>query len=329
VQAHTCSENVGGGERSAVSHVYESSQVFDRMKTIRERIPGNMTSFQYLSVYYELLSRAVRPIVEGSTFADSFVASMVGWQEFNFRRKISFSNRRSAIRSSLEFLVAHPDRKWKKFKAIRLERGVLAEMVEAFLLSSREAQAAASGSLERLVGESVHSYEARCRMVHQDFCHSINCDMLVRIRREAEFWLKQAIEFREKVLEKYYRLCIQTAQRDYASHFHMSVPLDDIINSYVMAAARAIDKCDYTQGVLTSHIKNWFLTARENVGRSRGSGSVQLSEALSIDELDEDEESSQTGELSERVKEIRIIAKLVDPLGAARVFLRIKEPDEI
>jgi hypothetical protein len=287
-----------------------------------------MTSFQYLSVYDEFLYKAVAPIVEETNFAQAFVANLLGWQEKNFRRKISFRPRREATLRGLEFIVSSPQGRLRKFRRIYLERGVLAELVTAFLTATERANEAATLSTSfRLKDEDLQSFQARCRYVVEETNRNLGSVNALRIRRDSVYWLNQAIKFRELILQKYYRLCLTTAQRDYVSHFKHTVPLNDIINSYVLAATRAIDKCDFRQGVLTSHISNWFLTARENVGRSRGSTSVQLNEAVSFDDIEDTSGSSQEEGLlaQEQLRILSEVARLVDPTGAARTYLRLQE----
>lgn len=289
-----------------------------------------MTSYQYLSIYDEFLYKAISSIVEETTFARGFVANLLGWQEKHFRRKISFLPRREATVRGLEFIVSSPAEKVRKFKRIYLERGVLAELVTAFNTATEEAyKASMMDSSMRLDGESLEAFHSRCLYVVQQTNENLGCVNCLRVRREANYWLEQAIRFREMILQKYYRLCLTTAQRDYVNHFNHSVPLNDIINSYVLAAARAIDKCDVRQGVLTSHITNWFLTAKENVGKSRGSSSVLMNEAISLDELEDASGSGQEESLlaREQLRLLSEVARLVDPSGAARTYLRLQEHD--
>ena len=66
------------------------------------------------------------------------------------------------------------------------------------------------------------------------------------------------------ILKKYIRLAIMTAQRDYVQYFDHRVSLNDMCGEYILATARAIDKCDYEKGPLTTHIGNWFFTARKH-----------------------------------------------------------------
>jgi len=287
-----------------------------------------MTSYQYLSGYDELLRKAVEPIVRESNFARSFVANLMGWQEKHFRRKVSFLSRAKAQQRSLEFLLSHPDRRVRAFHNIQLERGVITSLINGFLLATEDAAIAANlePSLRR-EGEDWNQFYARCRMVTASVEEALGCSSLLRVRREAEYWMATAMDFREKIMQKYYRLCITTAQRDYVGFFNHSIPLDDIINSYLMATARAIDKCDYRQGVLTSHITKWFLTAREHVGKSRGSTSLQLSEMLPLEDMDSLSVSSQESFLlqQEETRVLREVAALVDPTGMGRTFLRIPD----
>lgn len=287
-----------------------------------------MTSYQYLSVYDELLYRAIDPIVRESEFAKSFVPILLGWQEKNFRRKIAFNSRAALLHRGLEFLSSHPKNRITTFRRMRLERGVLCEMVSAFMLATEEgAMASRMSPTLRKPDEPDDQFQARCRLLVEQTNLTLGCPNFIRLRREAAHWLYAALSFRERILQKYYRLCITTAQRDYVNYFDHSVPLDDVINSYIMGATRAIDKCDFRQGVLTSHITTYFLTARENVGKSRGSTSVPLNEAIPIDDLELLGVSGQEASLvkQEEINTLLETASLVDPTGAGRTFLRLQD----
>lgn len=316
-----------------MSFAYESSAVFDSLKATEETIPGNMTSFQYLGVLDELLARSFSPIVADSNFPLAFVSPLCGWQEKNFRRKLSFGHRRDALAKALEFLVCPQSERVAAFKKIMFERGVRVEMVKAFLAHTEVAYKASAFDPDlRESDESQEDFEARCRYIVQQAQETLECPDLIRVRRQAEYWLTQATSFRERILQKYYRLCLSTAQREYVNHFRCSVPLDDVIGTYLMATMRAIDKCDIRQGVLTSHITTWFLTARDNVGKSKASNSVSLNEAVPLDGPEFFTASHEDGLVEsemrlERLQVISAVAALVDTTGAARTFLRINEPD--
>lgn len=308
---------------------YESSAVFNSLKISRETIPGNMTSFQYLGALDELISKALAPILESSTFAHAFVASLFGWQEQNFRRKLAFGNRREALSKALEFLVAPQEERVEAFRKIMLERGVRVELVKAFLASTETAHKAAHFDISiREEGEDQPHFEERCRFLLQSARDSVECPNLIQVRRQAEYWLEQAMGFREMILQKYYRLCLVTAQRDYSQHFSCSVPLDDVIGTYLLATMRAIDKCDIRRGVLTSHIQNWFLTARESVGKSRSSNSVALSDTMPLEGPEFSTPPHEDKLLESEAASIMVAtAALVDPTGAARTFLKLSEPE--
>lgn len=241
---------------------YKHSQVFASLKGISEQIEDNLTTSQYLQSYDAFLERSVIPIITGTRVFDVFVSRLVGWQEKNFRRKVTFLSRAEVPGLVVNFLLqTSPEKRVEAYRRLNLDRGVCIEFLKLFqdlLVTYRQAcncelKNPVSGKFD--LGHSLHvkaTVEANLRATQP----------LMSTYLESKFWFDRALEFKQRIMEKYVRLCLTTAKKDYVSHFKMEVDLDDVIQYYLMATSRAIDKCDYRQGVLTSHIQNWFLTAR-------------------------------------------------------------------
>jgi len=306
---------------------YESSRVFSSLKNLKERIPGNMTTFQYLISYDQMLDNATRPVLDNTNFLDGFVIRALGWQCRNFRRKISFLPRADVPSRVMNFLAAStPESRMKRFQSIRFERGLRVEFLETFLASMGQYEQACDLSLEDPNGEDPLAY---CLWVKTSTEENLGCPSdLISTIREVRYWLSIAASFKEKLLEKYIRLCLNSAQKDYVSFFDCSVDLSDLVQTYVMTASRAIDKCDYRQGVLTSHIQKWMFTARECASRQRMRTDTDF-DSLTFQEISDKElvESFYTSD-QETVNVISRLARLVDPNGAARCYLQLPEPTE-
>ena len=306
---------------------YESSRVFSSLKNIRERIPGNMTTFQYLISYDQMLDNATRPVLENTNFLDGFVIRALGWQCKNFRRKISFLPRSEVPARIMNFLAASSaESRMKRFQAIRFERGLRVEALNTFLSSLEEYEKACDLSLEDPNGNDSFSF---CLWVKNRFEEQFASDEnLLSTIREVRYWLGISFSFKEKLLEKYIRLCLNSAQKDYVGFFNCAIDLNDLVQTYVMTASRAIDKCDYRQGVLTSHIQKWMFTAREFASRQRIRMDADI-DSIAFQELSDKEASDgfYTSD-TETVKVISRLARLVDPDGAARCYLQLPEPME-
>lgn len=296
---------------------YESSRVFAELKNIRERLPGNMTTYQSLVSYDTMLTNALSPIIRETTFMDALLLRVMGWQEKHFRRKVSFLPRKEVPRRIINFLIAEgPDARMKAFAAIHLDRGLRVEAVELFIKNCSDYEKACSASMGT-TPEAIRAQE----FVRASFEDCLGCSgSLTPIITEARFWLNVAAGFKQKLLEKYVRLCITTAQRDYTQFFDCSVKLDDLIQTYIIAASRAIDKCDYRQGVLTSHVQNWFYTARDSMSKTRERRHDSM-DTIGFTELG----TTTLDDTKVDLETVYALARAADPFGAARCFLQLQE----
>lgn len=318
------------------SYAYKHSESFAKLKSIKESIENNLTSFQYLSVLDELLYRAVYPIIESTRFVDVFLAQMLGWQTLNPKRKTSGLGRHAFGANTTLFLLSDsPKQKLKILKRMRLDRSMLFEILNRWFEVAEEAEK---------IGNQVANQEAVLRFHElQEKCLIKSGYGLTSTYRVAKYWHAKALSFKHKILEKYTRKCLVTAKRDFEGLEH-KVDLDDIVQVYLLTASKAIDKCDTERGVLTTHVDNWLKSAK-NVVVSRyitGSGADARSVVLNtttnnkvVDDLiesasleDVEELSHSDDEVRERnahLKEIRMVARAFDPQGFGRVMLHIQE----
>jgi hypothetical protein len=313
---------------------YQSSRTFASLKVLKERFQGHLTTSQYLQIYDECINNAIIPIIVNTRMFDTFLGGLLGWQEKNFRRKISFLPRKEIPALIITFLLSQTaEARIAAYKALFLDRGARTEFIRIFLSQTEEYRRACDCQLLSPVkGMSQISYCLYVRQsVEESLCSSRS---LVSTCREAELWLNHAQEFKGLIVEKYVRLCLSTAQKDYVHYFNCKVNLDDQIQTYLIAASRAIDKCDYKQGALTSHVQKWLLSARSLMSKNRGRhvDEVELEQLPDNTEVMEDARNgvgTSEYELSTISKEnqnlISVLAKLADPIGAARAFLNIPE----
>ena len=314
------------------AYIYQHSGVFASLKNITEQLSTNLTTSQYLQALDLYLQNATTPVVIGTRFFDAFLSRLVGWQEKNFRRKVSFSNRRLVPSKVINFLMQPTaEGRVAALAEIKLDRGVIVEALGVFYEKLELYMKACNCELSKPNGFGVDlSY---CLFIKT----KIESEMLARlpltsVLAESKFWLDRSVAFKQLILEKYTRLCINSAKADYVYYFKHSVALDDIIHWYWIAASRAIDKCDSGQGALTSHIQNWFKTARSRVTTQRD----QRVNVLNIEALDLNSEefrssvdvqptASDEEDRNQRLYDIRYLARLADPIGVARAYLGIEE----
>lgn len=311
---------------------YENSWVFGILKANSEEPEGNLTTSQYLETLDRYLTGALRCIVENTRYLDVVVTGLIGWQEENYRRRVSLHSKRQFIEAAIAWLLKSRSEKVKTLPTLRLDRGVALIACNSFLNECADYEALTRlKSLDtqeqlRIVSET----ETRMLVPGGNLHHTITL-----VRHQSEL----AAKYRGTILSKYIRLAIMAAQRDYVQYFDYRISLNDMCGEYILATARAIDKCDYEKGPMTTHIRNWFFTARKHCstnydqGRNESelpqdnSGSV----GQSMDDTDSGVEEFFTDAVDvslirgESPTTIRFLAKLADPKGDVRKILGIEE----
>lgn len=319
-----------------MSHTYKHSESFAKLKSLKEQISTNLTSYQYLSILDDLLFRGIYPIIESTRFVEVFMSQMLGWQTINPKRKTCGVGRHAfSARVTLFLLSDNPKQKLKILRKMRLDRSMLFEILRRWFELASDFQAVSEESPTEASLLKLADLESKC-LVKQG--HT-----LTAVYRTSNYWFQQSLDFKTQILEKYTRMCLMTAKRDYEELQHQ-VPLDDILQIYLLTAGKAIDKCDSERGVLTTHIQNWLLSAKNVVvstylqGDGQESRRVNIStttnkkvvddlvESASLDDLEELSHSDEDErERRADLQEIRTIAKVFDPQGYGRILLGIRE----
>lgn len=309
---------------------YQHSKVFASLKNITEGLKENLTTSQYLQAYDDYIENAISPIIVSTRLFDSFLARLIGWQEKNFRRKVSFLDRKIVPSLTIHFLIqTSSEKRLEAYRNLSLDRGIRLEFLKLFY-DKLDLYLKACNCKLALKGEKKPNL-AYCTMVKQRIEQELKAKLpLISVYEESKFWYQHAIAFKQLILEKYVRMCLNEAQKDYVNYFDCKILLDDVIQVYLLAASRAIDKCDSKQGALTSHIKNWLLT-----GRSRVSEQIEKRTSVShFENIDFDSDEYRASQLLSEIdisstednsRVIRYLAKLSDPLGVARAYLSIEE----
>lgn len=311
--------------KKSSNHSYETSRIFGVLKVQKEQLEGNLTTSQYLETLDRYLDAALLCMLKNTRYLESTIASLVGWQEENFRRRVSLLSKRDFTTKALTWLLYSKAEKEKHIKGLRLDRGVAIIICHALLEECRAfTEVSRKSILNRADMKTVHNIEASILSPGGNLAHT-----LATVKYQAE----KAAAYRGAVLSKYYRLAIMAAKRDYVNFFDCRISLDDMCGDYLMATSRAIDKCDHEKGPLTTHIQNWFLTARSHCVKRYDRREDALPENLN----DEDSEPSKTPESltvdtfevdisrEEAARSIRLLAKIADPFGDARKILGIAE----
>lgn len=307
--------NSGGSGGTPLS--YKASRIFGAIKIQKDLLEGNMTTSQYMNQLDSYLYSALRAIETNTNYLDNVIAGLIGWQEKNFRRRVSLMSKREFIQAAVLWLLKSREERVRDLPSLKLDRGVIASVCQSFL-DLTEGYTRAMQNKELTQADLAAVYSAEQKLLIQG-------GSLHRAVAAVKYRSDQAIEFKGKILSKYSRMSIMAAKRDYTDYFEFRINLDDMCCEYLLAAARAIDKCDYEKGPLTTHIQNWFYTARSHCQKRYDTGlmekSTDFSETPTEDSTYSLEDSLDTSE-SELV---RRLAKIADPSGIGRRALGIEE----
>lgn len=309
-----------------MSSPYAHSETMASLKAVRETLDKNLTTVQYMRILDAFLERAVSPILESSRWVDGCVAELLSWCAENTRRKVSMSRDIDLRASLVEFMFTDPgkDQRLDMWRRLNFDRSFTRYVAQSWL-----------AECDRCWWPPANMQSGtpdQCRVLcaqwqsQQGWCSKKSP---AEVSRESRFWLEQADGFKKVILEKYIRLTVTSAQKDYVLHFNHEIDLDDIIQAYLVMANRAIDRCDANQGVLTTHIQNWFLTARgklyeELQQTKKNQDTAQSLELMSEEDDSEFSVSPETEGTLDR-DHILHLATEIDPDGLGRYLLGFPE----
>jgi hypothetical protein len=316
---------------------YRHSEAFSKLKRIQETIPNNLTTVEYLKTLDLLLESAFLPILESTRFIDTFLAKILAWQSTNPKRKTTSEGKKDLPSYVTLFLISNsPEQKLKIYNRIGFDRGITMEMIRRWLSMMND-------YAERLNIPEPTLEDQRIMYRIQHMLDMNEDGYPFGAYLQTKFWFSKVEYFKSLILEKYTRLCLNTAQQDYVKCFQHKIPLDDVLQIYLMAASKAIDKCDANRGVLTTHIQYWLMSARnvaaKNYLESDGKATpVVIPESQEIVEkfVSEDSRASEASDkMFESVEDkferqgtidrVRQVAKFFDPTGYGRLVMGIGE----
>lgn len=321
------------------------SALFQELKQVDEAIKKNYSTAQLLTTLDILLYNAIDPIIEHTTLVDSVVANILPWAYFEGRRKISPLRRKRVI-TLLSFYLISGDHRQKRriLRRLALERNLLIDIVRLFI--------ARTDPYVALVDQSIHATELGKLRISTKQCeiqnslgHRGTADLYV-MNRECRIWLSHALQFKNQIQEKYTRHALMLAN-SYLKSTNSQIDLDDLIQNFLVAINKAIDKCSANHGTLTSYINQWVRNATNSGrvtheygiayripaaekqkfanGTNRNSPNISVSlDELNIDALSTAGPESHIMRLTE-IQRLRLLARYADPYGVGRRILGIEE----
>lgn len=303
---------------------YRSSRLFGDLKATEEKIKDNYSSGQLIDVLDELLINAIRPMLESTTWMDSYVANILSWYNTNNKRKISTVPKPKLMTLLTTFLLlTDVDEKIDCLKQMRLERSFLFSALSDWLKLANcyvDAVVRWEASGRQLVGE-----ESRVKVLRKTLCARKDGRDLHLATLDTAFWEHNAVAFKMAIIEKYHRSMIMEAKSVYVRMDHR-LDLEDLIQDMAVVTSKAIDKYDQSRGTLTTHIEWWWTSVKSAAIDRLINQDSQLSleeHHSSLANQASEESVEDTLIRKEQLSRLQEIALAVDPTGLGRIMLGI------
>lgn len=307
-----------------MSKQYEHSKAFDVFKNTKEKISENYTSLQYLQTLDYFLWQSIKPIAaECPSLFYNYLVKVVVRQSLKPSAKLTSDDRLKLPIHLFNILTnADPAQAFEASRLLYINRGILFGFVSLFLNKL---------NLYAELNKSIYNISPviRSTLIHRIEQHIglRQNGMLYPALMQVAHWDKKARWWKSLIIEKYTRMAVLQAQRTYKDFNHY-VPLDDVVQIYLVVVSRAIDRCDARQGVLTTFIQNWFKSARGEVARMAENQQDASYESLTEDYGDaiHDVVGVTLPDLTEELRNhLAYVASIADPVGLVRTALGIPQ----
>jgi hypothetical protein len=244
---------------------YRHSDTFAKLKAIKEDIPINLTSLQYLQMLDYFLWKAVTLVYESSPkYFTQCLAKIVAYQQSHTMTKLSTYNRGNLSCAFFNFAVS---KDLTFIQKAGLNRDLYIGILSFWTRHSKRY----FDSVSIFSNESPYQVPFEVTKNHYSYY------------REITYWLDRALDFKAKIIQKYTRMTLLQAQKVY-KEFQFKMELDDISQIYLQTMSKAIDRCDSRLGVLTTFIQAWLKSAYAIVYKTVTSDNV----TYSIDAMEEE-----------------------------------------
>jgi hypothetical protein len=307
---------------------YEHSEIFAKMKDVKERIGTNLTSLEYLETLDMFLWKAIGSIRKAiPSLVDEFMVKAIAQQTFKSSTKFSSIMKEEKGKLPVFLFNALTERNIESlegFRNLRLNRGMLFGLVQIFM--DRTAPYIELIHVEPL---SVEDWKARAFQLKamEKSLGVVEGVALYNVVEDVNIWYERARDWKSAIIEKYTRKALGQAKVAYED-YNYAMELADVIQIHMVLLSRAINRCDSRLGVLTTFITSWFKSARSEMTRI-----INASQEISYEEMLEDMGDSAEAEgcedrnitTQESVQHISMLAKKIDPTGVLRFQLGIPE----
>lgn len=307
---------------------YQHSELFARLKDVKERINTNLTSLEYLETLDMFLWRAIGSIRKAiPSLVDEFMVKAIAQQTFKSSTKFSSILKEEKGKLPVFLFNALTERdigSLEGFRNLRLNRGMLFGLVQIFM--DRTSPYMELFNVAPLSLDDWKSRDFQLKAMERNL-GVVEGVSLYNVIEDVNIWYERARDWKSAIIEKYTRKALSQAKVAYED-YNYAMDLADVIQIHMVLLSRAINRCDSRLGVLTTFITSWFKSARSEMTRV-----INASQEVSYEEMIEEMGDSAEAEgcddktimTQEAVQHISMLAKEIDPTGVLRIHLGIPE----
>lgn len=303
--------------------LYTHDLTFAALKNIKEQVTSNYTTSQYLKTLDHFIWLALGPVIKTCPNLFLNYVSKVVAQQAVRPVKMTSDDKHNLPVAFMNLLLARD--RVTAAKDLHLNRGILFSFLDIFVsLTARYRRLHEMPPPSNLLDASRRTQLLEKVEADLEVIPGAN---LYGATLEASHWSKEAIAFKNVIVEKYTRLAIKGAQKTYVTARHRR-ELGAIVNVFMITLYKAIDRCDSRHGVLSTFITNWLRGARSKVLDEVFAESAETSYDKQIEDHGEEafvQHSHQANRDMEAMQSLAHIAKTIDPRGCVRASLGIAE----
>jgi hypothetical protein len=217
-----------------------------------EQLSRNIHTPALLSILDDLLYCAFEPLYKETPFFRRLLMQVILYATEDNRRRISLIDKE---KMNSWLLKAVYDNSFDFFTMAKLDRGIYVDLISQALKLLEPIEQIEKG----ILGKNKLMFLEQRRKLGLLF--SVNEDRLYPLYQWVNSYLKQYLKFKEMIISRYYRLAYHEANKIYHTQ-SKRIDTTDLCKNLVLSTWKAIDRCDASQGTLTSFIQRSFLNAK-------------------------------------------------------------------
>jgi hypothetical protein len=218
----------------------------------KEQLSRDVPSATILSILDDLLYSSFSPLYSQTTLFRRLLMQVVVYVTEDNRRRVSLVEKN---KFNAWLLKASYDNSFEFFTRGKLDRNIYVDLIMKCLELLEPIETIEKGLFGK---QRLLFLEERRKLA---LLFGADEDQLYPLYNWVSGYIKAYLKFKEMIMSRYYRLAYHESNKVYHSQ-SKRIDTADLYKNLILSTLRAIDKCDATQGTLTSFIQRSYLNAK-------------------------------------------------------------------